>query len=80
MNNNGIYGGDRRQQELKAAADKGATAAGFGADPVPTSFVPDTRQGPAPKPKPNAFLSYSEQRDSCISLQESDLNQIFIRF
>lgn len=43
MNNNGIYGGDRRQQELKAAAHKGSTAAGFGSDPIPTSFVQDTR-------------------------------------
>lgn len=43
MNNNGIYGGDRRQQELKAAAHKGATAAGFGSDPIPTSFVQDSR-------------------------------------
>ena len=43
MNNNGIYGGDRRQQILKEAAHKGATAAGFGSDPIPTAFVPDTR-------------------------------------
>lgn len=43
MNNNGIYGGDRRQQELKAAAQRGADAAGFGSDPVPTAFVSDSR-------------------------------------
>ena len=43
MNNNGIYGGDRRQRELKAAAQEGANAGGFGGDPVPTAFVPDSR-------------------------------------
>ena len=43
MNNSGIYGGDRRQQELKAAAQEGADAGGFASDPVPTAFVPDSR-------------------------------------
>ena len=39
MNNNGIYGGDRRQEALRAAAEAGAQGAGFAADPVPTAFV-----------------------------------------
>ncbi|DBB01199.1 TPA: hypothetical protein ACH3X1_001081 [Trebouxia sp. C0004] len=43
MNNSGIYGGDRRQQQLREAAHKGAKAAGFGDDPEPTSFVPDAK-------------------------------------
>ena len=43
MNNSGIYGGDRRQQQLREAAHKGAAAAGFGADPEPTSFVPKAK-------------------------------------
>lgn len=43
MNNGGIYGGDRRQQELKGAARKGAEAAGFLNDPIPTAFVEDSR-------------------------------------
>ena len=43
MNNSGIYGGDRRQQQLREAAHKGATAAGFGHDPEPTSFVPNAK-------------------------------------
>lgn len=43
MNNSGIYGGDRRQQQLREAAHKGATAAGFGDDPEPTSFVPNAK-------------------------------------
>ena len=43
MNNSGIYGGDRRQQQLREAAHKGAAAAGFGADPEPTSFVPNAK-------------------------------------
>lgn len=43
MNNSGIYGGDRRQQVLQDAAHKGAVAAGFGDDPIPTSFVPKAK-------------------------------------
>ena len=43
MNNSGIYGGDRRQQQLREAAHRGAAAAGFGADPEPTSFVPKAK-------------------------------------
>lgn len=43
MNNSGIYGGDRRQEQLREAAHKGATAAGFGQDPEPTSFVPNAK-------------------------------------
>ena len=46
MNNGGIYGGDRRQQQLREAAHQGATAAGFGHDPEPTSFVPDAKSVP----------------------------------
>ena len=44
MNNNGIYGGDRRQEALRAAAEAGARGAGFAADPVPTAFVDNARQ------------------------------------
>lgn len=43
MNNDGIYGGDRREEPIRTAAAKGAAAAGFGSDPVPTAFVPGTR-------------------------------------
>ena len=43
MNNSGIYGGDRRQQQLREAAHKGAAAAGFANDPEPTSFVPHAK-------------------------------------
>ncbi len=43
MNNNGIYGGDRRQEALRAAAEAGARGAGFAADPVPTAFVDNAR-------------------------------------
>ncbi len=53
MNNSGIYGGDRRQQQLREAAHKGAKAAGFGDDPEPTSFVPDAKYAIAA----NSFLS-----------------------
>lgn len=48
MNNSGIYGGDRRQQQLREAAHKGATAAGFDEDPEPTSFVPNAKSGTPP--------------------------------
>jgi len=44
MNNNGIYGGDRRQEALRAAAEAGARGAGFAADPVPTAFVDNARR------------------------------------
>ena len=43
LNNNGIYGGDRRDAALRLAARAGATSAGFGADPVPTAFVENAR-------------------------------------
>ena len=43
MNNGGIYGGDRRPDALRAAALKGATSAGFRADPIPTAFVQQAR-------------------------------------
>lgn len=43
MNNNGIYGGDRREVGLKAAAKAGAASAGFTVDPVPTAFVKNAR-------------------------------------
>ena len=43
MNNGGIYGGDRRQRELREAAATGARAGGFADDPIPTAFVPDAR-------------------------------------
>ncbi|KAK9861943.1 hypothetical protein WJX84_011991 [Apatococcus fuscideae] len=43
MNNSGIYGGDRRQPELQAAAAKGMKAGNFGSDPEPTAFVPSAR-------------------------------------
>ena len=48
MNNNGIYGGDRRQEALRAAAEAGARRAGFAADPVPTAFVDNARRADAP--------------------------------
>ena len=44
MNNNGIYGGDRRQEALRAAAEAGARGAGFAADPIPTAFVDNARR------------------------------------
>ena len=44
MNNNGIYGGDRRQEALRAAAEAGARGGGFAADPVPTAFVDNARR------------------------------------
>ena len=43
MNNSGIYGGDRRQPELQAAAAEGMKAGKFGSDPEPTAFVPSAR-------------------------------------
>jgi 2-hydroxyacyl-CoA lyase 1 len=43
LNNNGIYGGDRRPAPLQQAAAAGASHGGFSADPVPTAFVHDAR-------------------------------------
>ena len=43
FNNGGIYGGDRREAALRAAAAAGLAAAGHGADPAPTAFVPNAR-------------------------------------
>ncbi len=43
MNNGGIYGGDRRERDLVAAASQGAASGGFGQDPIPTAFVPASR-------------------------------------
>lgn len=39
MNNNGIYGGDRRTSGLRSAAQQGLSAHGWKDDPPPTSFV-----------------------------------------
>ncbi|KAK9828489.1 hypothetical protein WJX72_000277 [[Myrmecia] bisecta] len=43
FNNNGIYGGDRREDRLRQAAARGAQAGGFSQDPIPTAFVADSR-------------------------------------
>ena len=43
INNNGIYGGDRRPQLLQEAAQKGAEQGGFKQDPIPTEFVRDAK-------------------------------------
>lgn len=43
FNNGGIYGGDRRTDSLRKAAETGLRTAGFPDDPAPTSFVPDAR-------------------------------------
>lgn len=43
MNNNGIYGGDRRETALRDAAAAGAAGGGFSTDPIPTEFVADTQ-------------------------------------
>lgn len=40
FNNGGIYGGDRREEGLRAAARTGLAAAGVAGDPPPTAFVP----------------------------------------
>lgn len=40
MNNGGIYGGDRRPDDLKHAASRGLQAAGHASDPIPTEFAP----------------------------------------
>ena len=43
FNNGGIYGGDRRPEEVKNAAAAGLKLAGYPNDPPPTSFVPGAR-------------------------------------
>ncbi|RMZ52179.1 hypothetical protein APUTEX25_001569 [Auxenochlorella protothecoides] len=43
FNNGGIYGGDRRGRELRAAAARGLAAVGHAGDPVPTDFAPVSR-------------------------------------
>lgn len=43
FNNGGIYGGDRRPEELRERAAAGLELAGCAADPPPTAFVPDAR-------------------------------------
>ncbi len=43
LNNNGIYGADRRTPEVAAAAQEGLATAGFASDPAPTAFVPNAR-------------------------------------
>eukprot|EP00798_Chlamydomonas_sp_ICE-L_P003822 gene3822-13894_t len=43
MNNGGIYGGDRREKDLAAAAATGAQSAGFSSDPTPTEFADGSR-------------------------------------
>ena len=43
FNNGGIYGGDRRTDELREAAVAGLEKAGFAEDPAPTAFVPNAR-------------------------------------
>lgn len=45
FNNGGIYGGDRREDQLKQAAAAGLAAAGHASDPIPTAFVPNARWG-----------------------------------
>lgn len=61
MNNNGIYGGDRRAKELQDSAQKGADSAGFGDDPIPTAFVENSRFFPLSlPPSPSFFLAEQE--------------------
>lgn len=43
FNNNGIYGGDRRKDAVREAAEAGARSGGFAADPIPTAFVENAR-------------------------------------
>lgn len=43
FNNGGIYGGDRRSEEIKEAARKGLEQAGYSKDPAPTAFAPNCR-------------------------------------
>jgi len=43
LNNNGIYGGDRRTAQLREAAATGARSGGFSRDPVPTAFVENAK-------------------------------------
>jgi 2-hydroxyacyl-CoA lyase 1 len=43
INNGGVYGGDRRPQQLQDAAKQGAASGGFSNDPIPTAFVPNAR-------------------------------------
>ncbi len=47
LNNNGIYGGDRRGAQLREAAAAGARSGGFSDDPAPTAFVENARCGSA---------------------------------
>lgn len=42
MNNNGIYGGDRRAEGLRSAAERGLASVGL-SDPPPTAFVQNCR-------------------------------------
>lgn len=46
LNNNGIYGGDRRTAQLREAAATGARSGGFSRDPVPTAFVENAKCPP----------------------------------
>jgi len=43
FNNGGIYGADRRGEDLRNAAEAGLEKAGWKADPAPTAFVPNAR-------------------------------------
>ena len=43
FNNGGVYGGDRRDQELRELSQQGLGQAGYANDPAPTAFVPDAR-------------------------------------
>lgn len=43
FNNGGIYGGDRRADELRQRATAGLETAGWPDDPAPTAFVPGSR-------------------------------------
>ncbi len=43
FNNNGIYGGDRRPQQLRTEASAGLAASGLAGDPTPTEFCRDSR-------------------------------------
>ena len=44
FNNGGIYGGDRRPDALRVAAQQGASSGGFSSDPIPTAFAEQTRR------------------------------------
>lgn len=43
FNNGGIYGADRREEELRGRAARGLESAGWPDDPAPTAFVPGSR-------------------------------------